>query len=106
MPGQIETAHHILGQAGNIELRQNPFQVAPMEDVQLAEGETPAADFLHRRLVFAAPGIGEGEPVERMARGFRMSSASRAMLLRQSTSVPNTSKKHALGICMMLPCPP
>ena len=60
--------HHVFGQTANLEPRQNPFEIAPVQDVELAECDPPAADFFHRRLVFVAPGIGEGKPVERMAK--------------------------------------
>ena len=44
----------------------------------------------------------KGEAYYARPSGSRIVLASRAMLVRQSTSVPNTSKKQALGVCMML----
>ena len=38
-----------------------------MQHVEPAEGQAPGAHFLHRRLVFVAPCIGERRPVERDA---------------------------------------
>ena len=51
----------------DVEPRQDALEVAPVQDVELAERQPAGADFLHRRLIFAAPGVGKGEPVERMA---------------------------------------
>jgi hypothetical protein len=53
--------------------------------------------------VLTAPGVGKASQSSECPSGFRIASASRAMLVRQSTSVPNTSKNSALGVCM--PCP-
>ena len=47
--------------------------------------------------IFVAPGIGEGEPIERKAERLEDQLGPRAMLVRQSTSVPNTSKNSAFG---------
>src|SRR5256885_9825931 len=67
MPRQIEIARDILGQARHPEARQNAVEIAPMQHIELAERSTAGADLFHRRLVFVAPGVCEGEPVERIA---------------------------------------
>src|SRR5215471_7315380 len=38
-----------------------------MQYVELAEGNVPVAHLIHRALVFPAPGVREGEPVDRGA---------------------------------------
>ena len=38
-----------------------------MQDIELAERRSTRADVFHGRLVFVAPGVGKGGPVERIA---------------------------------------
>src|SRR5581483_3691082 len=51
------------------EARQAALEVAPVQNVELGERDAPGADLLHARLVFAPPGVGEGEPVKLVAEG-------------------------------------
>ena len=68
MPGQIELPQHILGKPADLEARQDAFEIAPVQHVELAERDAPGADLLHGALVLAAPGVGEGEPVDANSR--------------------------------------
>ena len=77
------------------EARHETLEVAPVQHVELAERDAAGAHLFHAGLVFAPPGVGEGDPVEVVAQGLRIRSASRATDVRQSTRVPNTSKNSA-----------
>src|SRR5262249_17749009 len=66
VPREREVMHHLLGRL-DAEARGNAFEVAPVQHVELAERDTAGAHLVHGRLVLAAPGIREGEPVERQA---------------------------------------
>src|SRR5262249_286348 len=68
MPCQIEIVDQRVGQSGNTETRKNAREIAPVQNVELAEGSAAGADLLHGRLIFGAPGIGKGEPVKRKAK--------------------------------------
>ena len=67
MPGERQFAQHLVGQTGETEARDEALEVAPVQDVELGEGLPAGAHLLHAGLVFGAPGIGEGDPVEPMA---------------------------------------
>ena len=67
MPGEIEIACGLLGQAGNPEARQDALEILPVQHVELRELRAARTDLLHRGLVLAAPGIREGEPIKRVA---------------------------------------
>src|SRR5262249_12619610 len=67
VPSKVEVTHGRLRQARDAETRQDPFEIVPMQHVELAERHAARAHLVHRGLVFGAPGIGEGEPVEQVA---------------------------------------
>src|SRR5271156_4093837 len=95
MPRHIEAATIVLAECVRAEARQDAIQIAPMQDIELAERQPPAPHLFHGPPVFAAPGVGEGKPIGRVTSGANMASVSRAMPVRQSTSVPNTSNNRA-----------
>jgi hypothetical protein len=65
MPGEIEIARSLLREAAQSKPRQDAVEIAPMQHVELAEGNPARADLLHRALIFAAPGFREREPIKR-----------------------------------------
>ena len=67
MPSEIELAKHILRQALEAEARENALEVVAMEHVELGERNAPGPHLLHAGLILAPPGIGEAEPIERVA---------------------------------------
>ena len=67
MPREIQITQDVLGQILQSEPRQDALEVAAMEHVELRERDAARAHLLHARLIFVAPGIGEGRPVEGMA---------------------------------------
>jgi len=64
MPGQVQVRARRLIDVIERERAQYDVEVAPMQRVELAERQAAAADVVHRRLVLAAPGVREGEPVD------------------------------------------
>jgi hypothetical protein len=48
---------------------RNAFEVATVQDIEPGERNPPLLHLRHGRFVFAAPGIGEGGPVEGVAEG-------------------------------------
>src|SRR5882724_4464518 len=67
MPGQIEILQRVLRNARNVETRHDEIEIAPVQHVELAERDVPVAHLIHRALVFPAPGVCEGKPVDRDA---------------------------------------
>ena len=67
MPGQIEILQRVLCNARNVETRHDEIEIAPVQQVELAERNVPVAHLIHRALVLAAPGVRKGEPVDRDA---------------------------------------
>ena len=67
VPGEVERPQGLLAKIGDAEARQDALQVAPMQHVELRERHAPRPHLLHGGLVLAAPGIGEGWPIEGMA---------------------------------------
>jgi hypothetical protein len=53
--------------ARDVEPRQNALEIPSMQNIELAKRHPASADLLHRRLIFAAPGVGKGMPVAGMA---------------------------------------
>ena len=99
---RLRSASVASGSAREAEARQDALEVAPVQHVELAERDAAGAHLLHGGLVFAAPGVREGEPVEGVAERREDASRLRARSpVRQSTSVPNTSKKSALTSMLM-----
>ncbi len=69
VPDARQIVEHFVGQVLQAEARQQPHEVAPVQHVELGERDAPRAHLLHAGLVFAAPGVGEGFPVEAVAEG-------------------------------------
>src|ERR1700730_15566115 len=69
MPRQIEIARRVLRQPGTPEPRQDAIEIFPVQHVELAEGPATSTHVLQGGLVFLAPGIGEGAPVELVSGG-------------------------------------
>src|SRR5262245_19504052 len=69
MPGEIELVEHLRVDLLKSELRQNALEHAPMDDVELDEGNLAGAQLVHARLILRAPGVREGKPVERVSQG-------------------------------------
>src|SRR5262249_32152823 len=67
MPGGIAMARDGLRQTRDAEARHDALEIVPVQHVELAERDAPAAHLLHRWLVLVAPGIGEAEPIESIA---------------------------------------
>ena len=67
VPGEVEIARGVVLEIRNPEPRQDALEIAPMQHVELAERNAAGAHLFHAGLVFAAPRIGEGEPVKRMS---------------------------------------
>jgi hypothetical protein len=65
MPRQIELTALLLAQRADMKARQDQLEIAPVQYVELAERYAARAHLVHGALIFAAPGVGEGEPVER-----------------------------------------
>ena len=66
VPGEVEIARHVVRNIRDPETRQDAIEIAPMQHVELAERHAAGAHLFHAGLVFVAPRIGEGEPVERV----------------------------------------
>ena len=66
MPGAVEIIEPGLAEQLRIDpvIGQHAVQVLPVQDVEPGPGTAASAAFLHRRLVAAAPGIGEGARVD------------------------------------------
>jgi hypothetical protein len=71
VPGEVELAQRLVGQARNAEARQDALEVAAVQDVEPGERDAPLLHLGHGRLVFAAPGVREGGPIEIVAEGFQ-----------------------------------
>ena len=67
MPREIELRHDLLGERCDAEAGQDALEVAPMQHVELAERNCTVPHLVHGGLILAAPGIGEGEPIELVA---------------------------------------
>jgi hypothetical protein len=67
VPGEIELSRGLLGQRLDSEARQDALEVLSMQHVELGKGRAPRPHLLHGGLIFAAPGVSEGEPVDVMA---------------------------------------
>ena len=67
MPGERQPAQNVLGEAFDAKLRQDALEVAPVQQVELREGQAAAPYLLHGGLVLPAPGVREGSPVEPVA---------------------------------------
>src|ERR1700738_2829392 len=67
MPAEIELARYVLAQARDAKARQNAIEIAPVQQVELAERDLSGAHLLHRRLILVPPRIGKGEPIESVA---------------------------------------
>src|ERR1700730_12828562 len=65
VPRQIELAALLFGERADVEARQDELEIAPMQYVELAERYAAGAHLVHGALVFTAPGVGEGGPIER-----------------------------------------
>src|SRR6185437_7490478 len=72
VPGERQFGERGLAQVSQAEARDEPLQVAPVQQVELGERDSPATHLLHAGLVLAAPGIGEGQPVEFMTEGHEL----------------------------------
>ena len=70
VPGHVQFAQHRLFDFLQAEIGADSLQHAAMDDVQPGEGDAAGAHFFHAGLVFGAPGVGEGEPVQFMAERF------------------------------------
>ena len=70
MPHQRQIVEHFVRQVLQTEARQQAFEVAPVQHVELGEGLPAGAHFLHTGLVFAAPGVGESQPIELVSEQF------------------------------------
>src|SRR5689334_21916138 len=69
MPGVIEIVQRTVAERSDTKARENAFEVAPVQDVELAERDAAGAHLFHRSLIFATPGVREGQPIERIAAG-------------------------------------
>ena len=67
VPSLVEVPQARLVEVRHLEARQDALEVAPVEDIELGERDLTRADLLHRGLILIAPGVREGEPVERVA---------------------------------------
>src|ERR1700730_903819 len=67
MPAEIELARYVLAQARDAKARQNAVEIAPVQQVELAERDLSGAHLLHRRLILVPPRIGKGEASESVA---------------------------------------
>src|SRR5262249_21649788 len=67
MPGEIEIAQHAFVEIIHREPRQDALEIPAVQHVELGEGNFSATHLLHTGLVLAAPGVGEFQPIERMA---------------------------------------
>jgi len=65
VPRQIELVALLLGERADMKARQDQLEIAPVQYVELAERYAAGAHLVHGALIFAAPGIGEGGPIER-----------------------------------------
>ena len=96
MPGEIQFVLARIVEPRDAEAWKDLLQIMQVQHVEFTERDLARADLFHRRLIFVSPRIGERRPVQSVTEGPRIVSASREMLARQSTSVPNTSKNSAL----------
>ena len=67
VPGEVESAAFFVAQRAEPEARQDAIEVAPVQHVELAEPDAAGAHLFHGALIFVAPGIRQGRPVERIA---------------------------------------
>ena len=58
---------HVLAEPGHGKARQDALEIHPVQHVELGERDFAGPHALHARLVLAAPGVGERQPIERMA---------------------------------------
>jgi hypothetical protein len=47
-----------------MKLRQDAFEIAPVQHIELGKRLPAGAHFLHAGLVLGPPGVGKGQPVE------------------------------------------
>ncbi len=71
VPRPIELAALALAERANTEARQDQIEIAPVQYVEFSEADVARAHFLHRALIFTAPSVGEGRPVEGVAEWFK-----------------------------------
>ena len=71
MPRHVERAAIVLAQRVEIKARQDAIEIAPVQHIELAEGNAAGAHLFHCALIFAAPGVGERRPVARVAARFQ-----------------------------------
>ena len=50
-----------------MKLRQDAFEIAPVQHIELGKRLPAGAHLLHSGLVFAAPGVREGRPIDLVA---------------------------------------
>ena len=95
VPGEDERVTRRLVGPLQPEAGQDALEIAPVHDVEPCERLAAGAYLLHARLVFAAPGIGEGGPIEIEA--FRCEDGARLRAPRRSASRPvcRTRRKTA-----------
>ena len=70
MPRQIERAALLFGERADMKARQDQLEIAPVQYVELAERYAAGAHLVHGALIFAAPGVGKGRPIERKTKRF------------------------------------
>ena len=104
MPGEVEFDTCRLVDLAQLEAIQHHIEVAPMQRIELAEGQPPAADFFHRRLILVAPSVGERVPVERDSKrregGLHFSGDASAPVDQRAEYVEDESlDRHALEGC-------
>ena len=82
------------------EARQDALEVSPVQRVELRERQAPRPDLLHRGLVLAAPGVGEGLPVaapaERSEDALRLARDAAAPIDQRAEHVEEESLDLAL----------
>src|SRR5262245_55630811 len=69
MPRERKFAQSLIRQVAQAEAWHEPFEIAPVQNIELAERDLAGANFLHSGLVFTPPGIREGKPVEVVSKG-------------------------------------
>ena len=94
MPTSIDVTEVRFGQSCDAELLHEPIQGRAMKVIQFGPGALSLPNLIHRRHIGAAPGVDQSGPVgleTELGRPYAVSSSIR--LVRQSTIVPNVSKR-------------
>src|SRR5262245_26766336 len=69
MPRERKFAQSVVGQIAQTEARHEALEIAPVQHIEFAKRDPPGANFLHPGLVFTAPGVRKGKPVEVVSKG-------------------------------------